>query len=158
MLLDNDQRIPRTVVEISQENLAAEVFKALGDPVRWSIIAQIAAVDELPCADLEQTLPVSKPTISYHTKILQQAGLLTVRKEGRNYFYALRRDALREVQDELWRLAPAPRPVGEDGIEYDAPAARLRAERSTAAQPKSARRERPRRRVAGDDEMVLLTW
>jgi DNA-binding transcriptional ArsR family regulator len=79
MLLDNDQRIPRTVVETSQENLAAEVFKALGDPVRWSIIAQIAAVDELPCADLEQTLPVSKPTISYHTKILQQAGLLTVR-------------------------------------------------------------------------------
>ena len=145
-------------METSQENLAAEVFKALGDPVRWSIIAQIAAVDELPCADLEQTLPVSKPTISYHTKILQQAGLLTVRKEGRNYFYALRRDALREVQDELWRLAPAPRPVGEDGIGYDSPAARLRAERSTPAQPKPARRDRPRRRAAGDDEMVLLTW
>src|SRR6202044_1058751 len=154
MLLDNDQRIPGTVVETSQENLAAEVFKALGDPVRWSIIAQIAAVDELPCADLEQTLPVSKPTISYHTKILQQAGLLTVRKEGRNYFYALRRDVLREIQDELWRLAPAPRPVGEDGIEYAAPAPRYRGEGSAAAQPKPARRERPRGRVAGDDEMV----
>jgi hypothetical protein len=48
--------------------------------------------------------------------------------------------------------------VGEDGIEYDAPAARHRGERSAAAQPKPARRERPRRRVAGDDEMVLLTW
>ena len=145
-------------METSQENLAAEVFKALGDPVRWSIIAQIAAVDELPCADLEQTLPVSKPTISYHTKILQQAGLLTVRKEGRNYFYALRRDALREIQDELWRLAPTPRPVGEDGIEYDAPAARHRGERPLAAQPKSARGERPRRRAAGDEELTLLTW
>jgi DNA-binding transcriptional ArsR family regulator len=130
MLLDNDQRILRTVVETSQENPTAEVFKALGDPMRWSIIVQIAAVDELPCADLEQTLPVSKPTISYHTKVLQQAGLLTVRKEGRNYFYALRRDVLREIQDELWRLAPEPRPVGKDGIEHDAPA----------------------------EEMVLLTW
>jgi DNA-binding transcriptional ArsR family regulator len=146
------------IVETSQESVAAEVFKALGDPVRWSIIKQIAAVDELPCADLEQTLPVSKPTISYHTKILQQAGLLSVRKEGRNYFYTLRREVLREIQDELWHLAPAPRPVTEDGVAYDAAPARRRAERPTAAQPKSARRDRPRRRAAGDEDMVLLTW
>jgi DNA-binding transcriptional ArsR family regulator len=144
-------------METSHESAAAvEVFKALGDPVRWSIIEQIAAVDELPCAELEQTLPVSKPTISYHTKILQQAGLLTVRKEGRNYFYALRREMLKDVQDELWRLVPTPRPVGEDGIDYEAPAARRRAERP--AQAKNARRDRRMRRVAGDDEVVVLTW
>jgi DNA-binding transcriptional ArsR family regulator len=149
-------------METSQENAAAsaavEVFKALGDPVRWSIIAQIAAVDELPCADLEQTLPVSKPTISYHTKILQQAGLLSVRKEGRNYFYALRREVLTEVQDELWRLAPAPRPVGEGGIDYEVPASRQRAERRAADQARNGRRDRRARRVAGDDDVVLLTW
>ena len=144
-------------METSHESAAAvEVFKALGDPVRWSIIEQIAAVDELPCAELEQTLPVSKPTISYHTKILQQAGLLTVRKEGRNYYYALRREMLKDVQDELWRLVPTPRPVGEDGIDYEAPAARRRAERP--AQAKNARRDRRMRRVAGDDEVVVLTW
>jgi DNA-binding transcriptional ArsR family regulator len=107
-------------VKLSQDGLAAEVFKALGDPVRWSIVTQIAAVGELPCADLERTLPVSKPTISYHTKILQQAGLLSVRKEGRNYFYALRRDVLREVQRELSGFAgsrhdrSARRPLGEE--------------------------------------------
>jgi DNA-binding transcriptional ArsR family regulator len=146
-------------METSQESAAAvEVFKALGDPVRWSIIAQIAAVDELPCADLEQTLPVSKPTISYHTKILQQAGLLSVRKEGRNYFYALRREVLREVQDELWRLAPAPRPVGEGGIDYEVPATRHRAERPAVAQARNARRGRRSRRVAGDEDVVVLTW
>lgn len=148
-------------METSQESTAAvEVFKALGDPVRWSIIAQIAAVDELACADLEQTLPVSKPTISYHTKILQQAGLISVRKEGRNYFYALRRETLREIQDELWRVAPAPRPVGDSGIDYEVPAARHRAERpAAAAQARSARRDRlAARRVAGDEDVVVLTW
>jgi DNA-binding transcriptional ArsR family regulator len=149
-------------VELSQENMATEVFRALGDPVRWSIVAQIAAVDELPCAELEQTLPVSKPTISYHTKILQQAGLLTVRKEGRNYFYALRREVLREVQDELWRLAPAPRPVVETETGYEAPPARRRADRAGgvngAAQARSARRDRTQRRAVGDDEAVVLTW
>jgi hypothetical protein len=119
---------------------------------------QIAAVDELPCATLEQTLPVSKPTISYHTKILQQAGLLSVRKEGRNYFYALRRDVLREVLDDLWHLAPAPRPVvGGGEIGYVAPAARHRGDRPLTAQA-GRRSERRGRRAAGDDEVVVLTW
>jgi DNA-binding transcriptional ArsR family regulator len=157
MLLDNNRTIRGNVVESSQDSLAPEVFKALGDPVRWSIVAQIAAVDELPCAELEQTLPVSKPTISYHTKILQQAGLVSARKEGRNYFYTLQRDVLREIQDELWRLAPAPRPVGEDGIGYDAPPARRRGKRPAAAQPAGRRRERPRR-AGGDEDAVVLTW
>jgi len=146
------------VVETSQDGVATEVFKALGDPVRWSILTQIAAVDELPCATLEQTLPVSKPTISYHTKILQQAGLLSVRKEGRNYFYALRRDVLQTVLDDLWHLAPAPRPVIEGGVGYAAPASRHRSERSLADQSASRRHERRVRRAAGDDDMVVLTW
>ena len=88
---------------------ATEVFKALGDPIRWSIVQQMAAVDELPCSVLEDTLPVSKPTISYHTKILVQAGLITVRKQGRNFYYTLRRDVLRGVVDDVWTLAPEPR-------------------------------------------------
>jgi DNA-binding transcriptional ArsR family regulator len=145
-------------VEPSRESTATEVFKALGDPVRWSIVVQIAAVSELPCAELEQTLPVSKPTISYHTKILQQAGLLTVRKEGRNYFYALRREVLREVQDELWRLAPGPRPVVEAESGFQAAPARRRAERPGAAEAKGTRRDRKPGRAVGDDEVVVLTW
>lgn len=91
---------------------AADVFNALGDPIRWSIIRQMAAVEELACATLENTLPVSKPTISYHTKILSQAGLVSVRKQGRNLFYTLRRDVLRRLMDDIWTLAPEPVPVG----------------------------------------------
>jgi DNA-binding transcriptional ArsR family regulator len=92
-------------------NPPTEVFRALSDPIRWSIIAQMAQVDELACITLESTLPVSKPTISYHTKILQNAGLISTRKAGRNYYYSLRRDVLRDLLDELWELAPTPRPV-----------------------------------------------
>lgn len=132
-----------------------DVFKALSDPIRWSILTQIAAVDELPCATLETTLPVSKPTISYHTKLLQQAGLLEVRKEGRNYYYALRRDALQEVVDELWQLAPAPRPVSDEGVAYESAASRARSERAAAS--KTPRR-RAGRRAVGDDDVVVLTW
>ena len=96
-----------------------EIFKALSDPVRWSIIMQMAAVDELACVTLEDTLTVSKPTISYHTKILYHAGLISARKSGRNYYYSLRRDVLHQLGDDLWELASTPRPVvrEEDGHE-----------------------------------------
>ena len=62
---------------------ATEVFKALGDPIRWNIVQQMAQQEELACSVLEDTLPVSKPTISYHTKILTQAGLIEVRTSCR---------------------------------------------------------------------------
>jgi DNA-binding transcriptional ArsR family regulator len=71
-----------------------DVMKALADPIRWDILMQMAAVDELACTTLEQTLPVGKSTISHHIKTLAQAGLIDVRKVGRNYFYTLRRDVL----------------------------------------------------------------
>jgi len=88
-----------------------EIFKALSDPVRWSIIVQMASVDELACATLEETLPVSKPTISYHTKILYHAGLIKVRKSGRNYYYSLRRNVLHELLDDVRELVSTPMPV-----------------------------------------------
>jgi DNA-binding transcriptional ArsR family regulator len=89
----------------------ADVMKALSDPTRWEIVRQIADTDELPCAVLESTLPLSKPTISYHTNILGKAGLITARKSGRNFYYSLNRQVLDELMDKLWALAPHPRPV-----------------------------------------------
>jgi DNA-binding transcriptional ArsR family regulator len=67
----------------------AEIFDSLSEPLRIDMIAQMARVDELPCTVLDDTLPVSKSTISYHIKILYHAHLIEVRKEGRYYFYKL---------------------------------------------------------------------
>ena len=65
--------------KLTVEKPPTEVFRALSDPIRRSITVQMAQVDELACITLEDTLPVSKPTISYHTKILQNAGLISTR-------------------------------------------------------------------------------
>src|ERR1700758_4492796 len=131
-----------------------EIFKALSDPVRWSIIAQMASVDELACITLEDTLPVSKPTISYHTKILQHAGLINVRKSGRNYYYSLRRDVLHKLLNDLWELAPTPRPVvsKEDG-QVAMGRRQKRADTHSAARK---RRASPARETV--EEAVVLTW
>jgi len=131
-----------------------EIFKALSDPVRWSIIVQMASVDELACITLEDTLPVSKPTISYHTKILHHAGLISVRKSGRNYYYSLRRDVLHKLLDDLWELAPMPRPVvaKEDG-QVAMGRGQKRADSHSAARK---RRASPARETV--EEAVVLTW
>jgi len=133
-----------------------EIFKALGDPIRWSIVEQMASVDELACLTLENTLPVSKPTISYHTKILHHAGLISVRKKGRNYFYSLRRDVLHEVLDSLWELAPTPRPViGEKKGYVRSSTRQLLADGGRAA---PARHQRHRDTTENAEEAAVLTW
>lgn len=131
-----------------------EIFKALSDPVRWSIIAQMASVDELACITLEDTLPVSKPTISYHTKILHHAGLISVRKSGRNYYYSLRRDVIRDLLDGLWELAPTPRPVV--GTQNGSVPTSRRKKRQDPASIAAISRQRD----ASDDieEAAVLTW
>ena len=68
------------------------IFEALREPIRMQIIRMIASADELACTTLDDTLPISKPTISYHVKILSRAQLISVRKEGRYYHYRLRRE------------------------------------------------------------------
>ena len=92
---------------MSERVVVAEGFKALSDPIRWSILTQVAEGDELACSRLEETLPVARPTISYHTKVLVQAGLMNVRKRGRHSFYALRQDVLHMIVDELRTLTIA---------------------------------------------------
>ena len=136
-----------------------EIFKALSDPVRWSIIMQMAAVDELACLTLEDTLTVSKPTISYHTKILYHAGLISVRKSGRNYYYSLRRDVLRKLLDDLWELAPTPQPVVRDEDEHVAMGRRQKREAHALSSPARNRRG-PRETAASQnvEEAVILTW
>lgn len=66
------------------------VFEALSDSTRLRILFLILSVEnELPCAALDDILPVSKPTISYHVKTLRKAHLIAVEKRGRRYYYRL---------------------------------------------------------------------
>jgi len=140
--------------KLTVDNPPIDVFRALSDPIRWSIIVQMSKVDELACITLESTLPVSKPTISYHTKILQNAGLISTRKAGRNYYYSLRRDVLTDLIDGLWELAPTPRPVV--GTKNGSVAKGRRAKRQDSAGMAAISRQRD---VSEEiEEVAVLTW
>ena len=64
----------------------AEGFAALGDPTRREIFARIA---ERPRAvgELARELPVSRPAVSQHLKVLKDAGLVMDRAEGNRRIY-----------------------------------------------------------------------
>lgn len=95
----------------STEEAYVEVFRALSEPLRVRILSMIASAgdDEYPCTALEEKLPISKSTISYHIKILSKAGLISVRKEGRNFRYRLKRPVVDYfVPQFLDRIAEEP--------------------------------------------------
>lgn len=64
------------------EELAAR-YGAVADPVRLRLLSLIAASGELCSCDLLEPLGKSQPTISHHTKLLAEAGIITGEKRGR---------------------------------------------------------------------------
>ena len=82
-----DQLCCASVVEspLSEEEASelARVLGALADPVRLRLFSMVAAQGEVCSCELEEPLGRSQPTISHHTKILAEAGLLSGEKRGR---------------------------------------------------------------------------
>jgi ArsR family transcriptional regulator, arsenate/arsenite/antimonite-responsive transcriptional repressor len=62
---------------------AAAIFGALSDPVRLRMLSLIATEAEVCSCSLEGPLGKSQPTISHHTRILADAGLIEGEKRGR---------------------------------------------------------------------------
>jgi ArsR family transcriptional regulator len=66
------------------------MFKALADETRYAIFRLIAAQEESICAcDIVDRFDVSQPTIAHHTKVLREAGLVTVTRRGVWAYYAI---------------------------------------------------------------------
>src|SRR5690625_1501172 len=73
----------------SLEQHYIDVMKALGDSMRLRMVKLISTADEYPCTALEHELPVSKSTISYHVKLLREAELISVRRNGKYFLYSV---------------------------------------------------------------------
>jgi ArsR family transcriptional regulator, arsenate/arsenite/antimonite-responsive transcriptional repressor len=68
-------------------------LQALADPVRLSIVRQIATCDGGVCAcDFVECCDVSQPTISHHLRVLREAGVVTSERRGTNIVYSLAPD------------------------------------------------------------------
>ena len=75
-------------------------FDALGDPNRRAIVEQLRAGDR-SVQQLADALPISRPAVSRHLRLLKQAGLVTDRAEGTRRLYRLHDDGIAAVRDYL---------------------------------------------------------
>jgi len=90
------------------EIFRAQIFKALGDPTRRAVYERLIAQEET-VSKLTARFDVSQPAISQHLKALREAGLVTVRREGREAHYRAGPEGLKPLFDwvahyeKFWR-------------------------------------------------------
>ena len=97
------------LTDVPTHSPSESLLDALGDPTRRAIVERLA---ERPRAvgELADALPISRPAVSQHLKVLKDAGLVTERAAGTRRIYRIDPvavAALRDQLDTLWRRALA---------------------------------------------------
>src|SRR5271155_3459862 len=75
------------------------VFKALADPTRRSLLDELFTQDGQTLRALEQRLPMTRFGVMKHLKVLEQAGLVTTQRRGREKLHFLNAVPIRLVHD-----------------------------------------------------------
>lgn len=86
---------------------ANDAFTALGDPTRRMIFERLAQ-GPLAVVDIAEKLPVTRPAVSQHLKVLLEAGLVSVHRQQTRRFYQIDPKgvlAMREYLDSMWDAA-----------------------------------------------------
>jgi len=82
--------------------MANDAFAALAHPIRRQIVERLSA-GPASVGEVSRHFRVSKPTISRHLKLLEEAGVVSRVIDGRNHQLALRPDTLAETSDWIDR-------------------------------------------------------
>lgn len=83
---------------------AARLFHALSDETRLEILQCLRSCEHCVC-ELTDHLDSAQSRLSFHLRVLKQAGLVTDRKEGRWMYYTLNTEALSEAADLVQTIA-----------------------------------------------------
>jgi DNA-binding transcriptional ArsR family regulator len=99
-----NRNISATVARIALDPLPGDPFDALGDPNRRAIVELLAAGDR-SVQQLADALPISRPAVSRHLRLLKDAGLVADRAVGTRRLYRLHDEAieaLRAYLEQVW--------------------------------------------------------
>ena len=85
---------------------AIKVFKALADPTRYHMVRMLSHCEEgeMGCAEFAKAFDLSKPAMSHHYRVLENAGLVSSRKSGLYVYYKLHRDRLDAFLPDFGRV------------------------------------------------------
>jgi DNA-binding transcriptional ArsR family regulator len=85
----------------------ADAIAALADPTRRAVLERLRGGPK-PVVEIARGLPVSRPAVSQHLRVLKEAGLVRERREGTRHFYSVNGDGLAELRtylEEFWQVA-----------------------------------------------------
>jgi DNA-binding transcriptional ArsR family regulator len=85
----------------AQLKRSAPIFAALGDDVRLWLVARLSGGEPLSITRLSEGLPMTRQAVTKHLHVLEQAGLVTGEKSGREQMWTLEKKSLEEAQRSL---------------------------------------------------------
>ncbi len=83
---------------------ARQLLRALAEPIRLRVIEALAGGERCVC-DLTEELGLAQSKLSFHLKVLKEAGLLADRQSGRWVYYRLRPESIERLRGWLADLA-----------------------------------------------------
>jgi DNA-binding transcriptional ArsR family regulator len=96
-----------------------EVFKALADPTRRSLLDELFRQDGQSLSALEERLPMTRFGVMKHLKVLEEAGLVRTRRQGREKLHFLNPVPIRLVHDRWVSKYAEPWAVGLSELKHD---------------------------------------
>ena len=95
--------VSTTAVDLAR---AAQLFHALSDETRLAILEMLRGGERCVC-ELQDDLEAAQSRLSFHLRVLRDAGLVSDRREGRWSYYSIVPEALAEVHDFAVALQPS---------------------------------------------------
>jgi ArsR family transcriptional regulator len=83
-----------------------KLLAALADPIRLSIVRQLAECDGVCACDFTDSRDISQPTVSHHLRVLREAGVVTAERRGSNLWYRLAPEAIGQLGALARSLVP----------------------------------------------------
>jgi DNA-binding transcriptional ArsR family regulator len=94
---------------VATNGTSERVLDALGDPTRRAVL-ELVRTHERPVGDIARHLPVSRPAVSQHLRVLKEAGLVRDRQDGTRRMYSVDPrglESLRSYLERYWEGALA---------------------------------------------------
>ena len=88
---------------------ASRVFHALSDETRLEIVAMLAGGERCVC-DLMDAMDAAQSRLSFHLKVLKDAGIVLDRRDGRWVYYSLNKESLDDATGFIKSMKPTRRP------------------------------------------------
>ena len=91
----------------SRTNRAVDLFHALSDETRLEIVELLRKGERCVC-ELTDTLDAAQSRLSFHLRVLRDAGIVRDRKDGRWVYYELEPEAFEEIESLVTAMKPRP--------------------------------------------------